>query len=212
MRPFIIPNLFFLLFTLNTSGQTDQAAIKILDKFSSTALSAPSVSMKFKLTTTDHAENTERDIPGSVILSKDKYFLETSDNTIWFNGSTFWSYLPDANEVTITKADKKDNSFTNRPSEIFSMYKNGFKSKLIEEKPESYVIDLYPEDIKSDLHRVRLLIGKARMNLIGLEYKKKDGIIITLEVLEYNLKIKPDNDMFVFHPEKFEGVEVIDMR
>ena len=43
---------------------------------------------------------------------------------------------------------------------IFSMYKKGYKSRLIEEKSDSYLIDLYPEDIKSDLVRVRLSIGK----------------------------------------------------
>lgn len=38
------------------SGQTDQSAVKILDKFSSGALSAPSISMKFKLANDDLAE------------------------------------------------------------------------------------------------------------------------------------------------------------
>ncbi|MBE3086283.1 MAG: hypothetical protein IMZ64_08720, partial [Bacteroidetes bacterium] len=123
-----------------------------------------------------------------------------------------WSYLPAEKEVTITKADKKDNSFQNRPSEIFSMYKNGYKSRLIEERSDSYIIDLYPEDIKSDLLRVRLSIGKSLMNLKSLEYKKRDGIVVTLHVREYNLKLKPEADAFIFRPEKFKGVEVIDMR
>ena len=124
-------------------------------------LGAPSVSMKFKLVTADQTENTNDTLNGSIILSKDKYKLELPDNIIWFNGETSWSYLPAEKEVTITKADKKDNSFQNRPSAIFSMYKNGYKSRLIEEKSDSYIIDLYPEDIKSDLLRVRLTIGKT---------------------------------------------------
>ena len=144
--------------------------------------------MKFQLITTDQMENTNDTLPGSIILSKDKYKLDLPDNTIWFNGETSWSYLPAEKEVTITKADKKDNSFQNRPSEIFSMYKNGYKSRLIEERSTSYIIDLYPEDIKSDLLRVRLAIGKPLKDLKSLEYKKKDGIVITLQVNEYNLK------------------------
>ena len=62
------------------------------------------------------------------------------------------------------------------------MYKNGYKCRLIEEKADSYIIDLYPEDIKSDLLRVRLSIGKSLLNLKTLEYKKRDGVIITLNV------------------------------
>ena len=72
------------------------------------------------------------------------------------------------------------------------MYKNGYKSRLIEERSDSYLIDLYPEDIKSDLIRVRLSIGKSLMDLKSLEYKKRDGVIITLAVKDYNLKTKPD--------------------
>jgi outer membrane lipoprotein carrier protein len=201
-----------LLQTLNTFGQKDQEAVKILDKFSASALEATSVSMKFNLVTTNQMEHTIDTLTGSIILSKDKYKLDLPDNIIWFNGETSWSYLPAEKEVTITKADKKDNSFQNRPSAIFSMYKKGYKSKLLEERSDSYIIDLYPEDIKSELLRVRLSIGKSLLNLLSLEYKKRDGIVITLQVSEYNLKQKPDPDTFIFHPEKFKGVEVIDMR
>jgi hypothetical protein len=95
---------------------------------------------------------------------------------------------------------------------IFTMYKKDYKSRLIEEKADSYIIDLYPEDLKSDIVRVRLSIGKALLNLISLEYKRKDGIISTLFVLEYNLKLKPDATTFIFQPDKFKGAEVIDMR
>lgn len=204
--------LLFLLFSLSSVGQNNPEAIKILDKFADNALNAPSVSIKFKLITTNQADNTIDTLAGSVILSKDKYKLDLPDNMVWFNGETSWSYLPTEKEVTITKADKKDNTFPNRPSQIFSMYKKGYKSRLIEEKSDSYIIDLYPEDIKSELLRVRLSIGKVPYNLISLEYKKRDGIIITMHVTEYDLKAKPQPDTFVFQPANFKGVEVIDMR
>jgi outer membrane lipoprotein carrier protein len=212
MRTSIINFSVVLLLTMNARGQSDQEAIKILDKFSSVATGAPSVSMKFHLVTTNQMENTNDTLTGSIILSKNKYKLDLTDNIIWFNGETSWSYLPAEKEVTITKADKKDNSFQNRPSAIFSMYKNGYKSRLIEERSDTYIIDLYPEEIKSDLMRVRLSIGKSLMNLKSLEYKKRDGIVVTVHVQEYNLKLKPDPDAFIFQPGKFKGVEVIDMR
>jgi outer membrane lipoprotein-sorting protein len=212
MIPGILCLSFFLLLTFNAIGQNDQEALKILDKFSANALGAPSVSMKFDLVTTDQIENRNDTLTGSIILSKDKYILDLTNNITWFNGETSWSYLPAEKEVTITRADKKDNSFQNRPSAIFSMYKNGYKSRLIEERSDSYLIDLYPEDIKNDLLRVRLYIGKSLLTLKSLEYKKRDGIVITLHVREYNLKLKPDPGTFIFQPEKFIGVEVIDMR
>ena len=197
---------------MNAFGQNDQEAIKILDKFTDNALKAPSISMKFKLITINQTDNTIDTLAGSIILSKDKFKLDLPDNTVWFNGETSWSYLPAEKEVTITKPDKKDDTFQSRPSLIFSMYKKGYKSRLVEERSDSYIIDLYPEDIKSELLRVRLSIGKTILNLISLEYKRRDGVIVTLHVNEYDLKVKPEPGTFVFQPGNFKDVEVIDMR
>jgi outer membrane lipoprotein carrier protein len=204
--------LLLLLIGLKAFGQNDPQAISILDRFADKALKSPSVSIKFILVTINQTDNTKDTLTGSVILSKDKYKLDLPDNTVWFNGETSWSYLSAEKEVTITKADRKDNSFQSRPSLIFTMYKKDYKSRLIEEKSDSYLIDLYPEDIKSDLLRIRLSIGKPLLNLISLEYKKKDGVVSTLYVSEYDLKLKPDQETFVFQPAKYKGVEVIDMR
>ena len=206
----ILLSLFLL--SLNMLGQNDPEAIKILDKFADNALKAPSVSMKFNLVTTNQTDNKVDTLAGSIILSKDKYKLVLPDNILWFNGETSWSYLPAEQEVTITKANKKDNTFQSRPSLIFTMYKKDYKSRLIEEKSNSYIIDLYPEDIKNELFRVRLSIGKSLLNLISLEYKRRDGVIVMLQVNEYDLNTKPEPATFIFQPEKFKGVEVIDMR
>jgi outer membrane lipoprotein-sorting protein len=209
-----IAAILFLLITsvISVIGQNDPEAIKILDKFTGMALKAPSISMKFKLITTNQTDNTKDTLAGSIILSKDKYKLDLPNNTVWFNGETSWSYLQVEKEVTITKADKKDNSFQSRPSLIFSMYKKGYKSRFIEEKSDTYIIDLYPEDIKSELLRVRLSIGKTLLDLVTLEYKRRDGVLITLQVNEYDLKVKPDQDTFIYQPGNFKGVEIIDMR
>ncbi len=212
MKLKIIIYPLLLLLTLSVFAQNDPAAIKILDKFSSQALGAPSVSMKFKIVTINQAENTYDTLSGSIILSRNKYKLDLPDNITWFNGETNWSYLIAEKEVTITKADKKDNSFQNRPSEIFSMYKKGYKSRLIEETGDIYLIDLYPDDIKNDLLRVRLSISKPLSVLKSLEYKKRDGLVITLYVREYNLTLKPDADTFLFKKENYKGVDIIDLR
>lgn len=195
-----------------TYGQNDPQAISILDKFSLKASSAPSLSMKFIMLTDDQVEKIKDTISGNVILSKDNYRLDLQDNIIWYNGETSWSYLPAEKEVTITKPDKSDDSFDTRPSSIFTMYKKGYKARLLEEKKDSYIIDLYPEEIKNELIRVRLAIKKPSLDLISFEYKSRDGITITLLVKEYSLGQNPAPETFIFYPEKYRGVEVIDMR
>jgi outer membrane lipoprotein carrier protein len=205
----IIP-IFVLV--LNVQGQSDPQAIKILDRFSAAALASPSVSMKFSLVTINEMERINDTIAGSLIMAKDQFKLELPDNITWFNGTATWNYLKAEKEVTITKPDKKDDSFLSKPSAIFTLYKKGYKTRFIEENANSTVVDLYPEDIKSDLVRIRLGIGKSGTDLTGAEYKRKDGIVVYLIVNEYNLKTKPDPATFTFNPLNFKGVEIIDMR
>jgi outer membrane lipoprotein carrier protein len=205
----IIP-IFVLI--LNVQGQSDPQAIKILDKLSAAALASPSVSMKFSLITINEMERINDTISGSIIMAKDQFKLELPDNITWFNGTATWNYLKAEKEVTITKPDKKDDSFLSKPSAIFTLYKKGYKTRFIEENANSTVVDLYPEDIKSDLVRIRLAIGKSGTDLTGAEYKRKDGIVVYLIVNEYNLKTKPDPATFTFNPQNFKGVEIIDMR
>lgn len=212
MKIFSLVLLTALLKTGLASGQNDPQAIKILDSFSARASTAPSVTMAFRMITNDLTENRSDTVNGSIILSKDKYRLYLGDNLIWYNGETNWNYLSVEKEVTITKPDKKDNSFQNRPSLIFSMYKSGYKSRLVEEKNNIYLIDLYPEDIKSDLVRVRLTIKKPDLSLQSLEYKRSDGLVITLQILEYDLTQKPAADTFIFQTEKYKEAEINDMR
>ncbi|MBP1665641.1 MAG: outer rane lipoprotein carrier protein LolA [Bacteroidetes bacterium] len=211
MKKFLI-GFFLVIFFLPALAQNDAEAVKILDRFSALALSAPSVSMKFSLETVDQIEGTNNSITGSIILSRDKYRLDLTDNIIWFNGETSWSYLPAEKEVTIAKPDKKDNSFQSKPSSVFSVYKKGYKTRLLEENAGSYLIDLYPEDIDSDHIRIRIRIGKPSLDLKSIEYKYKNGLTVNLNVKEYDLKQNPDDSAFIFPSEKFKGIEIIDMR
>lgn len=202
----------FMLFPYLAVSQNEPAAVKILDKFSSAALIAPSVSMEFRLITINDVENTKDTIDGSIIMAGDKYKLDLPDNITWFNGGIKWNYLIAEKEVTITKTNIKGDSFIDRPSAIYTLYKKGYKIRLIEETDYASTIDLYPEDIKSDLVRLRLTIGKSSMNLIRAEYKRKDGIVVYLVVNEYNLRQKTDPSIFSFDNKKYNGAEIIDMR
>lgn len=207
-------SLVILLSSLSLTGfcQNDPNALSVLDKFSSKASSAPSVSMKFMLINVDQVENTRDSLNGSVIISKDSYKLELPNNITWFNGEISWSYLVAEKEVTITKPSKKDNNFQAQPSLIFTIYKKGYKCRLVDEKQDSYLIDLYPEDIKSDIVRARLLIDKKSFALKNFEYKRRDGISMILDILDYKLTEKTEPAFFVFPAAKYKDAEVVDMR
>jgi outer membrane lipoprotein carrier protein len=203
--------LALALFTMLKS-QEDPAAVKVLDQFSAQAKSAPSVSIEFSLLTSDAIENKRDTIEGSLVLSGNKYRLTLPESTTWFNGTDSWNYMPSVKEVTITRPEAGDNSFFSKPSLLYTMHREGYKARMVEEKMSEYVIDLYPDDIKSDMIRIRLIIAKPAMTLKSAEYKTRNGITMTLTAKQYTLKFKPDGQFFTFDPTKIKGIEIIDMR
>jgi outer membrane lipoprotein carrier protein len=204
--------LLLSLFTLTLSAQKDPEALQVLSDFSRKATQAPSVTMDFRLTTSDSKSGDVTTMSGSAIISGDRYRLKLDDYNIWTDGSNVWNYSPDVNEVTVTETDPDDDSFITRPSLLFTMYEEGYKIRLIEQTSDEWVIDLYPEAITSDLIRIRLKIGKTRYDLNGAEYKTKDGVTMTLIADKYDLTFKPSSDFFTFNPADYKGVDVIDMR
>jgi outer membrane lipoprotein-sorting protein len=208
----LLITILVILPALALSGQSDPAANKILDRFSAAASAAPSVSLTFKLITVDLARKSSDSTSGLLVMMKDQYRLELEESITWYNGTTSWNYLIREKEVNITKPDKKEDSFFTRPSSLFTLYRSGYKTRLIEENNLTAVIDLYPEESESELVRIRLTIGKSASDLKSAEYKRKDGVSLFLVVNDYNLKQKPDQSAFSFDQKKYKGVEIIDMR
>ena len=194
------------------SAQKDPEAIRILSEFSKKATSAPSVSIDFTFITNDSRDGTVNTMEGYVVIEGDRYKLSMPDNSVWADGKNVWSYLPDVNEVTITESDPDDESFMSRPSMLFTLYKEGYKVRLLEETTKEWVIDLYPEDLTLNLVRIRLKIAKTTYYLRSAEYMTKDGITVTLNAGRYDLSFKPAAGFFTFNPADYKGVDVIDMR
>ncbi|MCA1756977.1 MAG: outer membrane lipoprotein carrier protein LolA [Bacteroidales bacterium] len=205
--------LFTILFsgTTGASAQQDPVAGKILERFSEKALQAPAVTMQFTITLTDAIEGTSETVEGEIEISGNRYRLSIPDNIIWYNGEAVWTYTPDFEEVTITDPDTTTSLFITNPSALFSLHREGYKYRLMEETAAGSVIDLYPGDINTDFSRIRLLIGRDG-SLAETEYKRKDGITLFLKVNSYDLGKSYPDSWFAFDRTKYSNAEIIDMR
>ncbi|MDX2415787.1 MAG: outer membrane lipoprotein carrier protein LolA [Bacteroidales bacterium] len=211
MRKFYTLFSILLLSSSVLIAQVDDLALSILDKFSTKALNANSVSMKFQLLVEDAVEETENNSEGEIIIKDDTYKLSLPDNIVWFDGEAIYTLVPDVEEVTITEPNPEDEAFLSRPSLLFNMYKKGYKIRLIEERTDASIIDLYPEDLTQEYARIRLIVAKD-YTLVGAEYKRKDGITISLTITEYNLKKNYKDSFFKFDEKQYKNVDIIDMR
>ncbi|HUS87531.1 MAG TPA: outer membrane lipoprotein carrier protein LolA [Bacteroidales bacterium] len=207
--------IHIMLLTLCTAqvvnGQVDPVATNILDKFSQKALSAPAVTMEFELNIVDEVEKSSTSSDGKLVIKDNMYKLELPDNIIWFDGSAVWTLAPEVEEVTINEPDTTNTSFISSPDQLFKLYRNGYKQRLLEETGRGSVIDLYPDEIDADFIRIRLLINGS-YDLLEAEYKSKDGYIVFVKINNYDLRSRYDNAFFLFDRNKYPNVDIIDMR
>ena len=204
--------ILLALIVAGVSAQKDPEAVKVLTEFGNKATSAPSVRIDFGITAYDSQEDNETTMEGSAVIRGDSYRVTLPDNILLADGNAVWNFMPDLNEVTITESDPTDESFLSRPSLLFTMYREDYKVRMLEQSPRDWTIDLYPEDLNMNLVRIRMIIGKQNHDLISAEYKTKDGITLTLTALKYDLSFSRPAGYFTFNPADHKGVEVIDMR
>ena len=210
MRIFLISALLSLYSI--AGAQEDPAARAILDRFSSAALSAPAVSMTFTLVIHDKIEQTTQEMKGEVVISGNMYKLELPDNLIWFDGNSIWTLAPEVKEVTVTLPDPDDNDFFSSPSSLFDMYRENFKFRLEGETQEGSVIGLFPQDpADTGFSMIKLVIDKQN-RLTYVEYRRKDGIDMKLDIQKYVLDKNYPPSFFKYDPGKYPDVDIIDMR
>ncbi|MCB0801399.1 MAG: outer membrane lipoprotein carrier protein LolA [Bacteroidales bacterium] len=204
--------ILLALMVTGVSAQKDPEAVKVLTEFGNKATLAPSVKIDFEITAYDAQEDDETTMEGTAVIRGDSYRVTLPDNIIMADGKAVWNFMPDVNEVTVTEPDPADESFLSRPSLLFTMYREGYKIRLLEQTPRDWTIDLYPEDLNMNLVRIRMIIDKKNHDLISAEYRTKDGITLTLTALKYDLSFSPPAGYFTFNRADHQGVEVIDMR
>ena len=112
----------FIAVLIMAQGEPDHdpKAKAILDGVSAKSRTHQAVSVRF----TYSMENIRDDIyetqEGSLLLKGEQYKLKLAGQEIICDGSTLWTYLPDAEEVQISEPEYEEGTIN--PSNIFTIY------------------------------------------------------------------------------------------
>lgn len=210
--------LMVCLRSLPITGQQDPEARKILDRFAKKAESSYPLQIGFEYNYESQADNYTEADQGSILIDKNRFRLSLPEMEIFCDGTTYWNYLVENQEVYISDpADKGgEDMFLSNPAGIFTFYNENFKYRLKGELNIMgaivYEIDLFPNDLNKPYHTIKLLIDKASYQLHSVQTLEKQGVIHTITVKEYKPGIKPGNDAFIFKPEEYPDVVVVDTR
>lgn len=191
----------------------DPKAKAILDGVSAKMKTYASYQVEFKQTMENKKEKINETFSAKLLVKGEKYNLTVSQQIVICDGKTVWTYLKDANEVTIDDPSNKEDALN--PSSVFTLWEKGYKYKFIKEEIQAgtavQIIDLTPIKTKS-FYKVRLIIDKNKKQIISSSVYEKSGTSYTFKILKFTPNAAPSDASFVFNKASYPGVEVIDNR
>lgn len=211
-------NFIFLIFTLFVvhvaSAQYDAQALTTLDAMSKKYKAYTSFEANITTTMTNETEGVKEEYKGKITVKGDKYRLAMSEQEIINNGTTQWTYIPAAKEVTVDNYDPNTGEIN--PSKIYEIYKKGFKYLHNGERTEGGVvveeIDLVPEKKDAQFFKIKMIIGKKDRTIQSWTMMEKGGTHYKYTISKFTPNVTIADTFFAFDSKKYPGVEIIDLR
>lgn len=195
-------------------AQYDPKALETLDAMSQKYKSIPAFEVNLSYSMTNEVEKINEEFKGKITVKGEKYRLVLPEQEVINNGTTLWTYLPEAREVNIDNYDP--NSDDINPSKIFEMYNKGFKYLYLQDKTENGVlceeIDLVPEKKDAQYFKIKMYISKKDKSLQSFTMFDKSGNKFKYTLSRFNPSADVPDSFFTFDPKKHPGVEIIDLR
>jgi chaperone LolA len=192
-------------------AQNDPKAGEILESMSSKYKSIKGFRANFAYSMESPGSGIKENASGEIVVKDNKFYLKLGNQEVINNGSTVWTYLKDANEVTITDYQPDEDDIT--PSNIYNVYKKGYKYTLVakESSKSDDVIDLTPDNKNSQINKIRIVVNKKDKSIKSFKTFERNGNKYNYTITKFTPSAV-DDKMFVFDKAKYKGVEVEDLR
>lgn len=208
------PFLLLILVSVSSFAQYDPKALQTLEAMSAKYKAIAAFEANIAYTLINEVENISEEFKGKITVKGDKFRLSLPEQEVINNGSTIWTYLPDAKEVNIDNYDPASEDVN--PSKIYDIYKKGFKYLYLQDRTEGGVvceeIDLVPEKKDAQFFKIKMMISKKDKSIQSWTMFDKGGNRYKYTIAKFNPNVKVDDSFFTFDPKKYPGVEVIDLR
>ncbi|MCO5233667.1 MAG: outer membrane lipoprotein carrier protein LolA [Chitinophagales bacterium] len=211
----------FIFFITNTFAKTEQSSASmndpkaklVMDKASEIYKQSIGIHAKFKQEIETPASKTSIK-NGEIFLKGNKFKIKLSEQEIYCNEKSVWTYLKDVNEVQVNDYEPDPSDIS--PSNMFNIYQKDFYYIKIQDEvvngQSCNVIDLTPKDKNRSYFKVRLWINKQTNILSRIKIFDKNGYRYTYTILSVNNNVKLEDSVFNFEKNLYPGVRIEDLR
>ncbi|MCA5004478.1 LolA family protein [Sphingobacterium bovistauri] len=211
-------SIAFVGTTVLSFAQTDAAAKKILNDVSKKYSAYKTIQSDFSLNIQDSDKKTHS-TKGVMYFNKPKnqYAISLTEQEVISDGKSVWNVSKDIKEVQIS--ENENNSNTIGPNNLFNFYQKGYKYVLMPDEKitrqgnseMAKVIELSPEDTKTNYFKIKLRINKNNhIQDVTIFDKSSNKYTYTINTLFLGKRF--DSKMFTFNKDKYKGFEIVDLR
>ncbi len=191
------------LILLGTATALGQTAVEVLDKCAATVSAKDGLQASFRMESAQYGNTS-----GTIALKGRKFHATTPVASMWFDGTTQWTYLKRNNEVSVVTPNESQLQALN-PYHFINMYKQGYKATMTTSATD-YRVHLNATDGKHKIKELFITVSKK-------SYQPKEIQLLqgnkwtTFYVTDLKIQ-KQDDGAFRFNSKDFPSAEVIDLR
>ena len=152
---------------------------------------------------------------GYALIENEKFYYKTEEREVICDGVNVWTYLPEDNECYIDLLEDLDNTLN--PSEIFTLWKEGFKfnymNKTIVNNQIIHKIKMFPtQPDKRAFHTVLMNVNESLKLITEASVKTKDGVTIKTTISKLTSNPKININQFSWDADSHPNSDEIDNR
>ena len=202
MKRFVcVLSLLVGLFAFNNAYA--QTAKQVLDKCAAAISARGGVQADFTMNSAQYGEAS-----GQIMVKGKMFMASTSIASMWFDGTTLWTYMTRNNEVNVTTPSEAQLQVLN-PYNFINMYKKDFAYTMTQ-TAEGYNVHLTSTDATRKVKEMFITVDKT--NYHPTEVKLLQNQKWTTFTIKNLKTVKLADDKFRFNSKDFPSAEVIDLR
>lgn len=192
------------LITFYAQAQNATEAKKILDKTAAVVGRRGGAQANFTASSQKIGSQS-----GTIAIKGNKFYAKTPKITVWYNGTTQWSYTKMTNEVNISTPTEAKRMSMN-PYTFISMYKNGYTLGL-SAKGSNHIVHMTAQNKKRSVQEVYITINKHSYVPSQIRMRQNNNTWTTISVSDFRAVDQPDSK-FSFNSKDFPKADIIDLR
>ena len=188
---------------LTMSATQAQTAQQVLDKCAALVSTPDGASANFTMTSAQYGNAS-----GTISIKGQKFYMHSNATTMWFDGTTLWTYVAKNEEVNISTPTAQQLQSLN-PYHFINLYKQGYTSTMTTSST-AYTVHLTATDTQKKISEAFVTISKE--NYAPKEIKLLQGTKWTTFTVSGLKAERQDDAKFRFKSSDYPDAELIDLR